>query len=426
MKISISACSAALLLSAASASAQDSAPPATPPPAPDSAPATAAGPADLVAVVARTPALASLRLAIDASGLNDVLASTGPFTLLAPSDEAFSRLDKETLASLMAPENQAALAAILAHHVLPGRNSAAQLASLSSAPSLSGQRLEIRRGPTGPIIAGGAISQADIPAINGVIHVIDTVLLPTTRDIRSALDASGRFTTFLSLLDRAGDTEFFAPGAQVTLFAPTDDAFKSMPPDTIAMLKSSRNRESLRSLLENHIVTGRLTIESALASTPVQTKLGSSLRVERDQTSRVRIQFSEKSFTTVLAADLSATNGLIHVVDAPIIPPAGLKLTPEGRLVVGIHVNETGPVLSSQFALDGKRALVVEGLTRGGPAETAGVRVNDVIVTFNGHIATNSELTRIKSEVGYRGVIEFIIFRKGEKMVINVPVGVER
>lgn len=426
MNISLKAFGITLILTVAGARAQES-PDPSPPPAPsETSPAAPSGPVDLVSTVAQTAELSSLRLAILSSGLNEALSSTGPFTLLAPSNEAFARLDKQTLASLLAPENQPALAAIIAHHVLPGRLSASDLARLASAPSLSGQRLEVRRGPSGPIIAGGSISVADISASNGVIHIIDCVLLPTTRDIRATLEASGRFGRFLALLDALDDDELIPPGAQVTLLAPTDGAFDALSNEAVAMLKTRRNRDALRALVENHIIPERLTASQAVAQSPIRTAHGSVLRATSDAEGHLRLQFTEKDSANILAADLDTTNGLVQVVDALIVPPAGLKLVPDGRLVVGIFPDEAGPVLASQFALDGKRAVVVEGLTSGGPAQKAGVLKNDVIVSINGQIATEDELARAKDAVGYGGFLEFVIYRKGEKLTIKVPVGVER
>ncbi len=426
MKILLKAYSVTLILTVAAVRAQDAPVPVPPPTPPEPAPAVQTGPVDLVSTVAQTAELSSLRLAIVASGLTEALSSTGPFTLLAPSNEAFARLDRQTLASLMAPENQPALAAIIAHHVLPGRLSASDLARFASAPSLSGQRLEIRRGPSGPIIAGGSISVADIQATNGVIHIVDSVLFPTTRDIRATLEASGRFGRFVALLDALDDDELMPPGAQVTLLAPTDDAFDALSNEAVAMLKTRRNREVLRSLLENHIIPERLTVSQAIAQSPIRTAHGSILRAARDEAGHLRLQFTEKDFANILAADLDTTNGLVQVVDALIVPPAGLKLVPDGRLVVGMFLDAAGSVLASQFALDGKRALVVGGLTSGGPAQKSGVLKNDVIVSINGQIATEDELARAKAAVGYGGFIEFIIYRKGEKLTIKVPVGVER
>ena len=424
MRVSIPLFGLTLVFAIAGARAQEAPPPADPPAAPE--PAAPAAPSDLVSTVAQTPALSSFRLAIDASGLAEALATTGPFTLLAPSNEAIARLDKQTLASLMEPENQPALAAIIAHHVIPGRLAASDLARLSSVPSLSGQRLEVRRGPSGPIIAGGAVVFSDVQARNGVVHIVDALLLPTTRDIRATLEASGRFNRFLSLLDVIDEDDLIPPGSQVTLLAPTDEAFSALSNEAVSMLKTRRNREVLRSLLENHVIAGRLTAAQAIAQSPIRTAQGSTLRAMRDEDGRLLLQFTEKDTATVLAADLDTTNGLVQVVDALIVPPAGLKLTPDGRLVVGLFLDNAGSVLASQFALDGKRALVVSNLTEGGPAQKAGVLKNDVVVSINGQLATSAALSEAKEAVGYGGFIDFVIYRKGERLTIRVPVGVER
>ena len=117
----------------------------------------------------------TLLAAVDAAGLGDTLAGGGPFTVFAPSDEAFAQLPPGTVESLLA--DPAKLVAILTYHVVPGRVSAADAAGLELAPTVHGQALPLSVNG-GIRVAGAAVVSADIGASNGLIHVIDRVLLP--------------------------------------------------------------------------------------------------------------------------------------------------------------------------------------------------------------------------------------------------------
>ena len=117
----------------------------------------------------------TLLAAVDAAGLGDTLADGGPFTVFAPSDEAFAQLPAGTVESLLA--DPVKLTDVLTYHVVPGRVTAADAAGLSSAPTVQGSELPIST-DGGVHIGDASVVSADIDASNGVIHVIDRVLLP--------------------------------------------------------------------------------------------------------------------------------------------------------------------------------------------------------------------------------------------------------
>lgn len=117
----------------------------------------------------------TLLAAVDAAGLGDTLAGGGPFTVFAPSDEAFAKLPAGTVESLLA--DPAKLTDVLTYHVVPGRVTAADAAALSCAPTVQGAELTITT-DGGVHVGDASVVSADIEATNGVIHVIDRVLLP--------------------------------------------------------------------------------------------------------------------------------------------------------------------------------------------------------------------------------------------------------
>jgi len=133
---------------------------------------------DIVGTAISAGQFKTLVAALQAAGLVDTLKGAGPFTVFAPTDAAFAKLPAGTVESLLKPENKAKLTAILTYHVVPGRVLAAQVVDMSSATTVNGQPLSIHS-EGGVVMVGGArVVSADILCSNGVIHVIDTVLLP--------------------------------------------------------------------------------------------------------------------------------------------------------------------------------------------------------------------------------------------------------
>jgi uncharacterized surface protein with fasciclin (FAS1) repeats len=120
----------------------------------------------------------TLAAALDAAGLVETLKGKGPFTVFAPTDEAFAKLPEGTVKSLLKPENKQNLTAILTYHVVAGNVKAADVIKLSSAKTLNGQSVTIKTVGGKVMINNATVVKADIAATNGTIHVIDTVLMP--------------------------------------------------------------------------------------------------------------------------------------------------------------------------------------------------------------------------------------------------------
>lgn len=138
-------------------------------------PAAHAGEKDIVDTAVAADGFQTLVTAVKAAGLVDALKSEGPFTVFAPTDEAFGKLPKGTVESLLKDKEK--LQAVLKYHVVPGKVTAAQVVKLRSADTLLGQPLDIAAGD-GVKINQANVVKTDIMCTNGVIHVIDAVLLP--------------------------------------------------------------------------------------------------------------------------------------------------------------------------------------------------------------------------------------------------------
>ncbi len=133
----------------------------------------------------------TLLAAVDAAGLTETLLGRGPYTLFAPTDEAFAKLPSGTVQDLLKPENRDKLRTILTYHVIAGRVTAAQARGVNSAETVAGQSVRITTNGDQLRINDAVVRIADIPASNGIVHVIDRVLLPTDRPTGAAGSALG-------------------------------------------------------------------------------------------------------------------------------------------------------------------------------------------------------------------------------------------
>jgi uncharacterized surface protein with fasciclin (FAS1) repeats len=133
---------------------------------------------DIVDTAVAAGSFKTLVAAVGAAGLVDTLKGPGPFTVFAPTDEAFAKLPKATFDDLLKPENKAKLTAILTYHVVAGRVMAADVVKLKSAKTVNGQKVKIVVKGDKVMVNGANVVKTDISASNGVIHVIDTVILP--------------------------------------------------------------------------------------------------------------------------------------------------------------------------------------------------------------------------------------------------------
>ncbi|MCC4784406.1 fasciclin [Vibrio splendidus] len=133
---------------------------------------------DIVDVAAENGSFTTLVAAVKAAGLVDTLKGDGPFTVFAPTDEAFAALPEGTVEMLLKPENKDKLVAILTYHVVPGKIMAAEVMKLSSAETVQGEAVMVAIDDGNVMINKAKVVIPDVKASNGVIHVIDAVLLP--------------------------------------------------------------------------------------------------------------------------------------------------------------------------------------------------------------------------------------------------------
>ena len=136
---------------------------------------------DIVTTAVEAGSFKTLVAAVQAAGLADVLKGDGPFTVFAPTDEAFAKLPGGTLESLLKPENKEKLAGILKYHVVQGKVAAADVMKLKTARTVQGDNVDIKISGDSVMVDGATVVKTDISASNGIIHVINAVILPDAK-----------------------------------------------------------------------------------------------------------------------------------------------------------------------------------------------------------------------------------------------------
>jgi uncharacterized surface protein with fasciclin (FAS1) repeats len=256
----------------------------------------------------------TLVTAVKAAGLVDTLNGRKEFTVFAPTDAAFENVDPATLEALLQPENKSLLTSILTYHVVPGRVSAKDAYDLTDAASVNGQRLNLDLKGEALRINDAVITTTDIQCSNGVIHVIDAVLLPEQSTVLSVANEAGDFSTLLAAVGVAGLNDILNGPGPFTVFAPTDEAFAKLPEGTVTNLLQPENREQLINILKYHVLPGRVYDDEAVAAGRANTLLGRSIDIGF---SAAGISVNQAS---VLAKNIETSNGVVHVIDQVLLP----------------------------------------------------------------------------------------------------------
>jgi len=259
------------------------------------------------------------------------LKGKGPFTVFAPTDDAFAALPAGTVESLLLPENKQQLTDILLYHVVPGKVMAADVVALDGQmadTALEGKQIAIKT-DMGSVYLNENVKViiTDIETSNGVIHVVDAVLLPPAdeeaamekMDIVDTAVADGRFTTLVAAVQAAGLVDTLKGEGPYTVFAPTDEAFAALPAGTVESLLLPENNQQLTDILLYHVVPSKVMAADvvALDGQSVETALeGQSISIKVD---------GDKVFLNdtvqIIITDIETSNGVIHVIDAVLLPP---------------------------------------------------------------------------------------------------------
>jgi transforming growth factor-beta-induced protein len=278
----------------------------------------------IVEIAVGTSDFSTLVAAVQAAGLVDTLNGAGPFTVLAPTNAAFAKLLADlnvTAAQLLA--NKELLTTVLTYHVLPGRVLAADITNGLAAKTVQGQPVVFAKTAAGGVqikdASGGTstVTATDVLASNGVIHVIDRVILPASKNIVQLAVGTPQLSILVEAVIAAGLADALSAPGPLTVFAPTNDAFVAL----LAELRISKqallaNRPLLTSVLTYHVVNGQVLSSGIPFGQPVPTLEGDTLTIGRD----LKITDTQRRQANIIATDIAATNGVVHLIDRVILP----------------------------------------------------------------------------------------------------------
>ena len=256
----------------------------------------------------------TLKTAIDTCSLDGVLSGNGPFTLFAPTDAAFNNLPAGTVTALL--NDIPALTQILQHHVVGDSVMSSMLTNGQIVTTLLGTDLTVTINSTGVFIDNAQVTVADLIADNGVVHVIDVVLIPATatNSVYDIVSNSTSHTTLKTAIDACGlDGLLDGPGP-FTLFAPTDAAFNLLPAGTVSALLN--DIPQLTDILKHHVVGDSIMSGMLSNGQIVTTLLGTNITVTINSANGS--VYIDNAMVTL--ADLNADNGVVHVIDAVLMP----------------------------------------------------------------------------------------------------------
>lgn len=317
----------------------------------------------VVDIIVNSDSHESLEAAVIAADLAGALAGEGPFTVFAPTDAAFAALGQATIDALFA-DATGALAEILKYHVVSGKVMAGDLSDGQIATMLDGTDTFISLFNNEAFINQAMISITDIDADNGVVHVIDAVITQPTSIVDIVVN-SPRHTSLEAAVIAADLAGALSAEGTLTLFAPTDAAFSALGTETIDALFADATG-ALAEILKYHVV-GSTALSTDLTNGDVFTTLeGSDIEVTIDNNG-VFINDAQ-----VIFADYKAPNGVVHIIDAVITPPADevtnitewqiLEKTSvypnpaSDRINIGFELNNTSEVSIDIFNLTGQKA----------------------------------------------------------------------
>lgn len=286
-------------------------------------------PGTIAEIAAGNPEFSTLVTALSAAGLVETLADAagGPYTVFAPTNAAFAALPAGELDKLLA-DPMGALKNVLTYHVISGAVKAEDVVTLTSADALNGEPIAIAVMDGGVTLNEAAkVITTDIAASNGVIHVIDAVLLPpslsmmddTMADKGTIADiAVGNpdFSTLVTALSAAGlvDTLADPTGGPYTVFAPTNAAFAALPAGLLDTLLADP-AGALTNILLYHVVGQAVKAETVVTLDEAMTLLGQPVTITVEDGAVIL-----NGVAKVVATDIEASNGVVHVIDAVLVP----------------------------------------------------------------------------------------------------------
>ena len=265
----------------------------------------------IASIVADSPDHNTLEAALNEASLTAVLDGTDEYTLFAPTDAAFANLP-EGLVEALLTDPSGVLSDVLLYHVVEGTALSTDLSDGLAVETFIGQDVTVTIDGEMVMINNALVTTADIVADNGVVHVIDAVLVPTTTTVYDVVVNSPDHTTLETAINAAELDGTLSGAGTFTLFAPTDAAFSQVDPETLNTLLADP-QGLLTDVLLYHVV-GNIALSTNLSDGAVPTLFGESVVVSLDGSS---VMINDAMVTV---ADIVTINGVVHVIDAVLVP----------------------------------------------------------------------------------------------------------
>lgn len=277
-----------------------------------------------------------LEAAVLAAQLDETLSGDGPFTIFAPTDDAFAALPEGTIDALLA-DPQGTLTDILLYHAVSGSALSTDLEDGQTIATINGKEVTIGINMDGIFINNAMVTVADLQADNGVVHVINTVLLPPPSTVVEIIQESPDHTVLETALLAAGLDVALSGEGPFTIFAPTDAAFGVLTPEVLDQLLADPTGD-LTTILQYH------ASNASIASTDLSDRLiGTSIN-GYDYLITINTMGAFVNDAMITAADLIGSNGIVHVIDAILIPSttASVLLNSEDFSILSDALEGTG------------------------------------------------------------------------------------
>jgi uncharacterized surface protein with fasciclin (FAS1) repeats len=254
-----------------------------------------------------TSDVSTLVAAVAAAGLVDVLSSSGPFTIFAPTNGAFASVDVD---ALVAPANQMLLRDVLTYHVVRGTIRAADLVDGSELTTVQGNTIRVDL-QGGARVNDARVVATDIEVDNGVIHLIDGVLLESL-DIVERASIEADVSTLVTAVGAADLADVLSGPGPFTVFAPVNSAFAALPAEQLGRLLEPANIGLLQKILTYHVVPGEIRAADLLDGAQVSTVEGSTVTIDLAGGAKV-------NGVDIVATDIVTENGIIHLIDGVLL-----------------------------------------------------------------------------------------------------------
>ncbi|MDH3270804.1 MAG: fasciclin domain-containing protein [Gemmatimonadota bacterium] len=272
-------------------------------------------PVSIAQTAIATADLSTLTAALQAAGLVSTLEGTGPFTVFAPRNAAFDALGADVVAGLLETGNLDVLSRVLTFHVVSGAAAFSDdLSDGQTFTTVEGGTLEVGVSANGVTVNGANVVTADVEASNGVVHIIDAVLVPET-DVYETAVLTGGTTTLASAVLGAGLDAALQSDGPFTVFAPLNSAFDAVDAYTLDQLLAEDNVDILTKVLTYHVIEAEVLASGLSDGLTVETLQGQELVFDLSDASDPKV-----NGVSITTTDIEVDNGVIHLVDGVLLP----------------------------------------------------------------------------------------------------------